>query len=109
MRIAALACVLLTVLQLVSDEPTYARSSSPIGDGAVAESGEVSAPDPATRASSDVVKLLGVSLAGAEFSHDRQPGRLNFDYVYPGDGAAYRYYAARGFSIVRLPFLWERV
>jgi hypothetical protein len=33
--------------------------------------------------SSEVVKRLGVSLAGAEFSEQRLPGRVNFDYVYP--------------------------
>lgn len=56
-----------------------------------------------------VMKLLGVSLAGAEFSEQRLPGRDNFDYVYPTDREVFRYYAGKGFSIVRLPFLWERI
>ena len=55
------------------------------------------------------MKLLGVSLAGAEFGEQRLPGRVNFDYVYPTDRETYRYSSGKGFSIVRLPFLWERV
>ena len=106
MRIPALALVLITVLQFTSNGAAFAHSASPIGNGDVTGSRE--ALDPATRAAG-VAKLLGVSLAGAEFGHDRLPGRVGFDYVYPSDRASYSYYAGRGFAIIRLPFLWERV
>ena len=53
--------------------------------------------------------MLGVSLAGAEFGEQHLPGRINHDYVYPTQRGADDYYSAKGFSIIRLPFLWERL
>ena len=44
----------------------------------------------------EVVKLLGVSLAGAEFGEQRLPGRVNFDYVYPTDPEVYSTTPGRG-------------
>ena len=63
--------------------------------------------------------LIGVNLAGAEFgppydnnghrdtSHP-DPGVFGTDYTYPTH-AEIDYYAAKGMSVVRLPFLWERI
>jgi Ca2+-binding RTX toxin-like protein len=63
--------------------------------------------------------LIGVNLAGAEFgapynnngqrdpSHP-DPGVFGTDYTYPTD-AELDYYAAKGMSVIRLPFLWERI
>jgi endoglucanase len=51
--------------------------------------------------------LLGVNLAGAEFGSN-VPGVFGTDYTYPTH-TEIDYYAAKGMSVVRLPFLWERV
>src|SRR5690242_17116855 len=52
--------------------------------------------------------LLGVNLAGAEFSASKVPGTYGFDYVYPSHSEI-DYYANAGMSVIRLPFLWERL
>ena len=53
--------------------------------------------------------LLGVNLAGAEFgTPDHVPGVFGTDYIYPTH-TEIDYYAAKGMSVVRLPFLWERL
>jgi endoglucanase len=51
--------------------------------------------------------LLGVNLAGAEFGSN-VPGVFGTDYTYPTH-AEIDYYASKGMSVIRLPFLWERV
>ena len=51
---------------------------------------------------------LGVNLAGADFGGGHLPGTLGTDYTYP-TSLEIDYYAGKGMSIVRLPFLWERV
>jgi endoglucanase len=58
----------------------------------------------ATSKSDDFVR--GVNISGAEFG--RVSGTLNRDYAYPTD-ANIGYYQAHGFTIVRLPFKWERM
>lgn len=50
----------------------------------------------------------GINLAGAEFGADKLPGLHATDYTYPPPESL-DYYAGKGFSVVRLPFLWERV
>jgi endoglucanase len=52
--------------------------------------------------------LLGVNLAGAEFTPSHVPGVFGTDYIYPTH-TEIDYYAAKGISVVRLPFLWERL
>jgi len=51
---------------------------------------------------------LGVNLAGADFGGGHLPGTLGTDYTYP-TRQEIDYYAGKGMSVVRLPFLWERV
>jgi endoglucanase len=51
--------------------------------------------------------LLGVNLAGAEFGSN-VPGTFGTDYTYPTH-AEIDYYASKGMSVIRLPFLWERI
>ena len=48
----------------------------------------------------------GVNLAGAEFNPGKT--RLNTDYVYPDRGTI-DYFLARGFRLIRIPFLAERL
>jgi len=50
--------------------------------------------------------VRGVNISGAEFGP--VPGKLDRDYAYPSD-ANIAYYRAHGFSVVRLPFKWERM
>jgi endoglucanase len=53
--------------------------------------------------------LLGVNLAGGEFgTPDHVPGIFGTDYIYPSH-TEIDYYAAKGMSVIRLPFLWERI
>lgn len=52
--------------------------------------------------------MAGVNLAGLEFAPDRLPGRLNTDYVAP-DPSEIAYYRSAGATVIRLPFLWERL
>jgi endoglucanase len=52
--------------------------------------------------------LLGVNLAGAEFGESHVPGTFGTDYTYPTH-AEIDYYASKGMSVIRLPFLWERI
>jgi endoglucanase len=51
--------------------------------------------------------LLGVNLSGAEFGSN-MPGTFGTDYTYPTH-AEIDYYAGKGLSVIRLPFLWERL
>ena len=50
--------------------------------------------------------LTGLNISGGEYG--KGGGRVEFDYTYPNaDDVAY--VAAKGFTTVRVPFLWERV
>jgi endoglucanase len=49
----------------------------------------------------------GVNLAGAEFG-GTIPGVPDQDYTYPGPNDV-GYFAKKGMTIIRLPFLWERL
>ncbi len=50
----------------------------------------------------------GVNVAGAEFGDDTIPGTLHQTHTYP-DNDILRYFLAKGFGTIRLPFRWERV
>jgi endoglucanase len=103
MRLVLVA--VLTLVTLSAPGASFAQGTPTVGDEGA---GEAAVPDTTAR-SAEVAKLLGVSLAGAEFGEQRLPGRVNFDYVYPTERQTYNYYSSKGFRIVRLPFLWERV
>lgn len=48
----------------------------------------------------------GINLSGAEFGNP--DGVADTDYTYPSDSTL-AYFAGKGFTSVRLPFLWERL
>lgn len=54
------------------------------------------------------LKWRGVNLSGAEYNSTSLPGRYGYQYTYPS-ATAVDYFQAKGMSLVRLPFLWERV
>lgn len=54
-------------------------------------------------------KLYGVNRSGGEFGADKLPGVLDTDYTYPTNSEGFKPYAAAGMTLVRVPFLWERV
>lgn len=56
----------------------------------------------------EIQQMKGVNLAGAEFNHDKLPGRHTFDYIWPSSDDIQRS-ANAGFTVIRLPFLWERM
>jgi endoglucanase len=68
--------------------------------------GEASLPPPKPR--------RGVSLAGAEFGTQkkgfscRSPGAAGSDYTYNSESTV-KYFAGQGFTLLRIPFRWERV
>lgn len=51
--------------------------------------------------------LMGVNLAGAEFGQNI-PGVYGKDYIFPTT-AELDYYNSKGLTLIRLPFLWERM
>lgn len=63
---------------------------------------------PAWATCTDGIPWRGVNLAGAEFGHDRMPGRMFHDYTYP-TAATLDYFADKGATAIRLPVRWERV
>jgi endoglucanase len=50
--------------------------------------------------------LTGLNISGGEFG--KPGGRYGFDYIYPSD-TELADAKAHGFSVVRVPFLWERL
>jgi endoglucanase len=50
----------------------------------------------------------GINLSSAEFNDERSPGVYGKDYIYPAQ-ADLDYYANKGFTVVRLPYRWERL
>lgn len=51
---------------------------------------------------------FGVNLSGAEFGSDHVPGVFNTHYTYPTPEEL-DYFKAKGFTLFRLPFKWERI
>ncbi len=51
---------------------------------------------------------FGVSLCGAEFGTENLPGLYNKNYIYPQKDEV-KYFAAKGVSLMQLPFRWERI
>ena len=51
---------------------------------------------------------FGVNLAGAEFGIGNLPGIYQTDYTYP-TVAEINYFVSKGFTLIRLPFRWERI
>src|ERR1700737_7914 len=52
-------------------------------------------------------QLFGVNLSGAEWGN-RYPGTFGTDYTYP-TASELDYYKSKGLTLIRLPFLWERM
>ncbi len=50
----------------------------------------------------------GVNLSGAEFGESHLPGNYGSDYTYPTN-AEIDYFVAKGMTILRVPFRWERL
>lgn len=50
----------------------------------------------------------GVNLAGLEFGPTILPGKAGTNYFVPNE-AELDYYQSKGLSLIRLPFLWERI
>jgi len=50
----------------------------------------------------------GINLPSASFKDDDIPGVYARDYIYPS-AKDLDYYAKKGFTVVRLPYLWERI
>jgi endoglucanase len=58
--------------------------------------------------SSNTIFTRGINLPSAAFNDERIPGVYGRDYIYPSTKDL-DYYAQKGFAVVRLPYLWERL
>lgn len=56
----------------------------------------------------DEPQMFGVNLSGAEFNKSVLPGVYGTNYIYPNDSEL-AYYQSKGLTLIRLPFLWERM
>ncbi len=63
---------------------------------------------PNCRADDGPLPLRGINLAGPGFANHVQPGKINFNYVFPSE-ADVKSYADLGMEIIRLSFSWERL
>lgn len=52
--------------------------------------------------------LRGINISGGEFAGGGAPGRLGVQYTYPTK-AEIDYYSSLGFTVIRVPFMWERL
>lgn len=50
----------------------------------------------------------GINLSGAEYNMETTPAVYGKDYIYPPQQEL-DYYAGKGFTVVRLPYSWERL
>src|SRR5689334_7643284 len=50
----------------------------------------------------------GVNIAGPEFAGNKLPGVMGTNYTF-NDRATFEYFARKGFTIFRVPILWERM
>ncbi|WP_421683921.1 glycoside hydrolase family 5 protein [Stutzerimonas urumqiensis] len=67
-----------------------------------------STPAPTPVAKDKQIKLVGINLSGAGFGSGALPGVHGVNYIYPAE-SYYKKYAENGMTLVRLPFLWERI
>lgn len=63
---------------------------------------------PVPRFAEGTLPMVGVNLSAASFAPEVLPGVHGRDYDYP-TGADVAYVVRKGFSCIRLPFLWERL
>ena len=63
---------------------------------------------PTTPVGPPILALRGVSLSGAEFGGDAIPGIYGTNYTYPTHDEV-DYFVGKGMTILRIPFLWERL
>lgn len=57
---------------------------------------------------SNTIFARGINLPSAAFGDEHIPGVHGRDYIYPSEKDL-DYYARKGFAVVRLPYLWERL
>ena len=50
----------------------------------------------------------GINLSGGEYNPGRRPAVYARDYIYPSSQEL-DYYTRKGFTVVRLPYCWERL
>jgi endoglucanase len=111
LRIAAfVACSIL--LWMAAASASDGAGSEARQPGRVAQGSGVSAPPdrncPLPPRPHENARLLGINLSGAEFGSETPRGQFGKDYIYP-TAEDLNYYNAKGFRLVRLPFLWERL
>ncbi len=85
---------------------THAPTSSTTGSA----TGSTSSTKPGSTGTrtTTLTTYKGVNLSGAEYNNSNPNARLGWDYMYPSN-AEIDYYAAKGFTAIRLPFAGARL
>ncbi|WP_462382998.1 cellulase family glycosylhydrolase [Pseudomonas sp. Marseille-QA0892] len=63
---------------------------------------------PTNEANAAGVELLGINLAGAEFTSGILPGKEGTNYFFPTE-ANFQQWTSKGIRLIRFPILWERL
>ena len=106
-------------LELITESPTQpeAGNSKPastpstgtIGSGGTSGSGttgSITKPDP--NLGTGMLELIGINIAGAEFTSSELPGKHNTHYFFPNAGD-FDKWSLKGIKSVRFPIKWERL
>ncbi|WP_051231718.1 glycoside hydrolase family 5 protein [Stutzerimonas azotifigens] len=54
------------------------------------------------------IPLVGINMSGAGFAPEVLPGKNGTNYFYP-EKRHFTYYRQKGITLIRFPFIWERV
>lgn len=109
-RPLSLLFALALVLSACDANPYSAslRGTQDTADGTVRSPNSTADGGEEANAVSRTIQLRGVNLAGADFGEDNIPGTFGVDYTYPTNEEI-DYYTAKGMTVFRLPFRWERL
>lgn len=106
LRMPILGAMLVAGLLVAPRRPTVPMVCSCVASGP--------SPKPIIRTSSTIEsdghgKMFGVGLSGGEFTPSKLPGVLGTDYIYPVDQRTFQYFHRHRMTLLRVPFLWERL
>jgi endoglucanase len=94
-----------TPVQITAPAATQTSSAAPMTTAATSTTAAAT-----SRAATTLVAkpYRGINVSGGEFGGGNAPGKMGTNYIYPTK-AEIDYYASLGFTIIRVPFMWERI
>lgn len=110
-------------IELVTESPTQPTASSPTTSGGTTTSGSTTNTETGTTDNSvskpivgetdpnlgqGMLQLIGINVAGAEFTSSALPGKHDTDYFFPKAGY-FDKWNLKGVKSVRFPIKWERL